>query len=148
MRRKNMKKRNRVKWGIISVCAIFVAALGIVPAAMPADVPRISIQELKALINKGSPITIVDVQPKDIYASGHIKGAISLPYNSQLELEDVIALTEDQLTVVYCDCGPGEADSSDMAAQLVVFGYEKAKVLKDPSIRGWRAAGYPMEKSK
>jgi rhodanese-related sulfurtransferase len=143
-----MKKRNRVKWGIISLVAILLSALGAVYDAMPAEVPRISIEELKALMDKGSTVTIVDVQPKDIYATGHIKGAISLPYKSQIELEDVMALPEDRLTVVYCDCGPGEADSSDMAAQLLGFGYEKVKVLKDPSIRGWRAAGYPMDKSK
>jgi rhodanese-related sulfurtransferase len=137
-----------MKRTIISVCLLFIAVLGIIPAAMPADVPRISIQELKELMDKGSPVTIVDVQPKVVFAAGHIKGAISLPYKSQLELEDVIALPEDRLTVVYCDCGPGEADSSDMASQLAVFGYEKVKVLKDPSIKGWRAAGYPMEKSK
>lgn len=143
-----MKNRNGVKKGIIVVCAIFVAVLGFVPAVMAEDVPRISIQELKALIDKGSPVTIVDVQPKDIYSEGHIKGARSLPYKSQVELEDVMAFPEDRLVVVYCDCGPGEADSSDMAAQLKVFGYDDVKVLKDPSIKGWRAAGYPMEKSK
>ena len=143
-----MKKRSGVKKGIIGVCAIFVAVLGFVPAVMAEDVPRISIQELKALIEKGSPVTVVDVQPKDIYSEGHIKGARSLPYKSQVELEDVMAFPEDRLTVVYCDCGPGEADSSDMAAQLKVFGYDNVRVLKDPSIKGWRAAGYPMEKSK
>jgi rhodanese-related sulfurtransferase len=127
---------------------IFAAVLGFISAVMAADMPRISIQELKAMMDKGEPVTIVDVQPKDIYAEGHIKGAISLPYKSQLELEDVIALPEDRLTVVYCDCGPGEADSSDMAAQLKGFGYDNVRVLKDPSIKGWRAAQYPMEKGK
>jgi rhodanese-related sulfurtransferase len=143
-----MKNRDSVKWGIMSACAIFISALGLVPAAMPAEVPRISIQELKALMDKGAPVTIVDVQPKDIYATDHIKGAVSLPYKSQIELEDVMVLPEDRLTVVYCDCGPGEADSSDMAAQLKVFGYDNVRVLKDPSVRGWRAAGYLMEKGK
>jgi rhodanese-related sulfurtransferase len=143
-----MKKRSGVKKGIIGVCALFISVLALVPAVMAADVPRISIQELKALIDKGSPVTIVDVQPKGIYSEGHIKGALSLPYKSQLELEDVMAFPEDRLTVVYCDCGPGEADSSDMAAQFKVFGYDNVRVLKDPSIKGWRAAGYPMEKSK
>jgi rhodanese-related sulfurtransferase len=137
-----------MKKAIIGVCALFVAVLGFFSAVMAADVPRISIQELKGLIDKGSPVSIVDVQPKDIYSEGHIKGALSIPYKSQVELEDVMVLPEDRLVVVYCDCGPGEADSSDMADQLKVFGYDNVKVLKDPSIKGWRAAGYPMEKSK
>jgi rhodanese-related sulfurtransferase len=88
------------------------------------------------------------VQPKDVYATEHIKGAISLPYKPQIQLEDVWSLPENRLIVTYCDCGPGEADSADIAAQLIRFGHENVKVLKDPSIRGWKAAGYPMEKSK
>ncbi len=100
------------------------------------------------MIDKGDPVTIVAVQPKDIYAEGHIKGAISLPYKTQIQLEDVLSLPEDRPIVTYCDCGPGEADSADVAAQLIRFGYENVKVLKDPSITGWREAGYPMEKNK
>ena len=112
------------------------------------DVPRISIEELKKIMDSGTAVTIVDVQPKDVYAEGHIKGALSLPWKAQIALEDVWSLPEDKLIVVYCDCGPGEADSSDAAAQLIRFGYENVKVLRDPSIKGWRASGYPMEKAK
>lgn len=97
------------------------------------------------MMDEGKPVTIIDVQPKDIYNAGHIKGAISIPFKSQLELEDVWSLPSDQLIVTYCDCGPGEADSSEMARQLFQFGYENVKVLKDPSIKGWKAAKYPME---
>jgi rhodanese-related sulfurtransferase len=137
---------------INTALALFVLTLliAILPAhpALSGDASRISIDELKAMIDKASPVTIVDVQPKAIYDEGHIKGAISLPYKSQLQLEDAWSLPQDRLIVVYCDCGPGEADSSDMADQLISFGYENVKVLKDPSIKGWRAAGYPMEKKK
>jgi rhodanese-related sulfurtransferase len=136
------------KWGSLVLFTALLLASGAAYAAMQGDAPRISIQELKALIDRSTPVTIVDVRPKDIYATEHIKDAISLPYKSQIELEDVMAFPEDRLIVVYCDCGPGESDSSDIAAQLKVFGYENVKVLKDPSIKGWRAAGYPMKKNK
>jgi rhodanese-related sulfurtransferase len=109
-------------------------------------VPRISIQELKQMMDTGKPITIIDVQPKDVYKAGHIKGAISLPWKSQIALEDVFNLPTDKLIVTYCDCGPGEADSSDVASQLIQMGYDNIKVLGDPSIKGWKKAGYPMEK--
>jgi rhodanese-related sulfurtransferase len=143
-----MKKQNMDKWGSLVLFTALLLASAAAYAAMQGDVLRISIQELKALIDRSAPVTIVDVRPKDIYATEHIQGAISLPYKSQIELEDAMALPEDRLIVVYCDCGPGESDSSDIAAQLKAFGYENAKVLKDPSIKGWRAAGYPMKKSK
>ena len=125
-------------WMVLSVT-------GSVYAAMQGDVPRISIQELKKMMDDGTPVTILDVQPKDIYAMGHIKGAISLPWKSQIALEDVWSLPSDQLTVTYCDCGPGESDSADVAAQLFQFGFDNVKVLQDPSIRGWKELDYPME---
>ena len=115
-------------------------------AAAQGNVPRISIQELKKMMDAGKPVTIIDVQPKDVYKAGHIKGAISIPWKSQIALEDVFNLPTEKPVVTYCDCGPGEADSSDVASQLLQMGFDDVKVLGDPSIKGWKAAGYPMEK--
>jgi rhodanese-related sulfurtransferase len=112
------------------------------------DIPRISIQELKKIMDAGAPITIVDAQPRDVYREGHIKGAISLPWRSQIPLEDVWNIPKDKPLVTYCDCGPGESDSADVAAQLIQFGYDVVKVLGDPSVKGWSQAGYPMERDK
>ena len=136
-----MEKIMRHKWATVLILLLIAA----VHAAAQSDMPRISIQELKAMMDKGTPVTIIDVQPKSIYEEGHIKGAISLPASKRIALEDVWSIPSDQLVVTYCDCGPGEADSSDAAAQLFLFGYD-VKVLKDPAIKGWKAAGYPLEK--
>ena len=129
---------------LLSLWMVF-SMVGTVHAAMQGDVPRISIQDLKKMMDDGTPVTIIDVQPKDIYETGHIKGAISIPWKSQIALEDVWSLPSDQLTVTYCDCGPGESDSADVANQLSNFGFDNVKVLKDPSIRGWKELKYPME---
>jgi rhodanese-related sulfurtransferase len=119
-----------------------------VNAVAQGDVPRISIQELKKMMDSGKPVTIIDAQSKDVYKAGHIKGAISLPWRSQIPLEDVWNLPKDKPIVTYCDCGPGESDSADVASQLIQFGFEDVKVLRDPSIKGWKDAGYPVEKGK
>jgi rhodanese-related sulfurtransferase len=133
---------------VVVICHLLAVSLliGSVCVAQQADIPRISIQELKAMMDKGTEMTIIDAQPKDIYAEGHIKGAISIPWKSQIALEDVWSIPSDALIVTYCDCGPGEADSADIASQLIQMGYVDVKVLKDPSIRGWKEAGYPLEK--
>ena len=110
------------------------------------DVLRISIQELKKMMDGGKPVTIIDAQPKDVYKAGHIKGAISLPWKSQIPLEEMWNIPKDKPIVTYCDCGPGESDSADVASQLIQFGFEDVKVLGDPSIKGWREAGYPIER--
>ena len=119
---------------------------GSVCFALQADIPRISIQELKKMMDKDTEIVIIDAQPKDIYEKGHIKGAISIPWKSQIALEDVWSIPGDATIVTYCDCGPGEADSADIASQLMKMGYVDVMVLEDPSIKGWKKAGYPIEK--
>lgn len=144
-----MRMGSPVKMGnIVTMLGLWMVLSAVVPvyAAMQGDVPRIDVQELKKMIDDGTPVTIIDVQPKDIYETGHIKGAISIPWKSQIALEDVWSLPSDQLTVTYCDCGPGESDSADVANQLNNFGFDNVKVLKDPSIRGWKELKYPMEK--
>lgn len=110
------------------------------------DVPRISIAELKKLIDEKADIVILDAQLKEVYNKGHIRGARSFPWSAEITSEDAQGLPKDKLIVVYCDCGPGEADSSDVAAQLIRLGFDNVKVLADPSIRGWIKLGYPVEK--
>ena len=122
--------------------------IGAVCAAAQANLPRISIQELKDMMDKGTPVIIIDVQPANIYAEGHIKGAISLPASKPIKLEDVWDFPYDQLIVTYCDCGPGETDSAEAAAQLIKFGFDNVKVLADPSIKGWKAGNHPLEKKE
>jgi rhodanese-related sulfurtransferase len=135
----------------INICTLGSMLLWLIVAgncAAAQDIPRISIQELKKIMDAGAPITIVDAQPRDVYREGHIKGAISLPWRSQIPLEDVWNIPKDKPLVTYCDCGPGESDSADVAAQLIQFGYDVVKVLGDPSVKGWSQAGYPMERDK
>jgi phage shock protein E len=131
---------------VLACMLVIWIVAGCVHAAAQGDIPRISIQELKAMMDSGKPVTIIDAQPKEVYKEGHIKGAISLPWKSQIPLEDVWNLPKDKPIVTYCDCGPGEADSADVASQLLQFGFENVRVLGDPSIKGWKKANYPLEK--
>jgi len=133
------------KLGVLINLFLLLFVMVSVCEPVQADVPRITIQELKEMMDKGTKVTIIDTQPRAIYAMGHIKGAVSLPWKSQIPLEDVWSLASDVPVVTYCDCGPGETDSADMAAQLIRMGFDNVKALKDPSIRGWKEAGYPME---
>jgi phage shock protein E len=144
-----MKKGYSVKIiGSSLLCCALMSLIGAgsLCSAVQESVPRISIQELKKVMDAGKPVTIIDVQPKDVYKAGHIKGALSIPWKSQIALEDVFNLPTEKPVVTYCDCGPGESDSADVASQLLQMGFDDVKVLGDPSIKGWKAAGYPMEK--
>ena len=116
--------------------------------AMAADnkISRISIDELKAMMDGGQDIVILDAQSKEVYDMEHIKGAISFPWAMEIESRKAKSLSRGKLIVAYCDCGPGEGDSNDVAVQLKKMGFEKVMVLADPSVRGWKEKGYPMEK--
>jgi len=109
------------------------------------DVPRITIDNLKKMMDEKQDVVIVDAQPKSVYEKEHIKGAVSLPWAPKLTEAQAAALPHAKVVVVYCDCGPGEADSASVGAQLLDLGFDDVRVLADPAIRGWKQAGYPME---
>lgn len=127
--------------------SLFITSLLIVTVcdATQKEIPRISIHELKQMMDQGTEVIIIDVQPKSVYDKEHIKGAISIPWKSQLALEDVWSIPAGIPIVIYCACGPGESDSADIANQLIRMGYDDVKVLEHPSVQGWKDAGYPME---
>ncbi|MBC8253514.1 MAG: rhodanese-like domain-containing protein [Ardenticatenia bacterium] len=113
----------------------------------PADqVPRISVEELKALMDSGAPVLILDVRPRESFQMGHIKGAILFSWKPGLTFDDVDELGCCPPIVTYCDCGPGEFDSADVARQLIELGYGgDVKVLAHPAIEGWIELGYPTQ---
>ena len=52
---------------------------GTVPTTA-ADVPRISLQDLRRLLDQGANVTLVDARSADEYAAGHIPGSLTIPY--------------------------------------------------------------------
>ena len=55
------------------------------PSSFLPEVPRISIEEVKAKLDAGINIVIVDSRSKDDYELTHIAGAISLPIITMTE---------------------------------------------------------------
>jgi rhodanese-related sulfurtransferase len=114
------------------------------------DLPRISVEELKQMVDKKADIVIVDTRDGGSYAAGHIKGAINIQYditsdpmNRQMML---IALPMDKLIVTYCDC-TDDANSANVLQELYDLGYDldKLRVLSGGSLR-WVEMKYPMVK--
>jgi rhodanese-related sulfurtransferase len=126
--------------------AVLIAVCASVAYAGHEEIPRISVADLKKMMDANQDVVVIDAQLKEIYDKGHIKGAVNLPWKMEITAIDARDLPKDKPIVVYCDCGPGETDSADEAAQLTGLGFPDVKVLADPSIRGWTKAGYPMEK--
>jgi rhodanese-related sulfurtransferase len=114
------------------------------------NIPRITAEELKQLIDKGADLVTIDTRDSGSYDAGHIKGAVNIyydptsdPMNRQMML---IALPMDKLIVTYCDC-TDDASSANMAEELYQLGYDrdKIKVLRGGSLR-WVELKYPLVK--
>jgi cytochrome c oxidase cbb3-type subunit III len=136
--------RLSIKFVALFSVTLFFLLVGTVYAAHD-EIPRITIEELKKLIDAKADVVILDVQLKSTYDKGHIKGALSFPWTAELTDGQARRLPRNKPIITYCDCGPGETDSASMAAQLIDLGFADVKILKDPSIRGWKKAGLPTE---
>ena len=71
---------------VISVVILVISALpgsgtgsSSAPIPSPPDIPRISPEEVKALLDAGSNIVIIDTRSRGEYERAHIAGAISIP---------------------------------------------------------------------
>jgi membrane protein DedA with SNARE-associated domain/rhodanese-related sulfurtransferase len=98
---------------------------------------RISIDELRQLIESGAKPTIVDVRSEAQRAQyGWISGAIAAHDVTDLPLEI------DNEVVVYCDC-PNEASAAVFARKLRDQGFTRVRPLAG-GLEGWRAQGLPV----
>jgi 3-mercaptopyruvate sulfurtransferase SseA len=88
---------------LLSLSIVFLNHL-IVPAVFSAtdNVPRITVQELKAKVDKGDDLVIIDVRTGEDYAGSRIKikGAVRIPI-VQME-ERYGELPKDKQIITYC----------------------------------------------
>lgn len=97
----------------------------------PADV-------LKMMQDKDAKFALVDTQPVDGYAAGHIPGAISYPWAMQIKTFP-IPLPRDRVLIFYGSC---PNDTSDTVKKLEEFGYFNVKIM-DGGWDKWLGLKYP-----
>ncbi len=129
---------------LVLIPGFLVVTLGVtIFSVWAGEIPRITPEELKKMIESKAEIVVVDNQPKGEYNKVHILGAVNLPW--AMEVEGPSGLPRDKLLILYCGCAH-EEDSSSVANQLIEnFGYEKIKLLKG-GLSEWMKLGYPIEK--
>jgi membrane protein DedA with SNARE-associated domain/rhodanese-related sulfurtransferase len=105
---------------------------------------RITVQELRKLIDEGREILVFDVRPKEVREmEGTVPGAVpahpvdqvSLPANCQ----------PDDEIVIYCDC-PNEASAAIAAKHLRRAGFQKIRPLLG-GFTAWVNAGFPVQQA-
>ena len=75
-------------------------------------------EEISEIIQDKS-VTIIDVRTAEEYKTGHVEGAINIPYD---EIENEVNYDKDQTIAVYCRTG---VRSSEAAKTLEKMGYTK-----------------------
>jgi len=96
-------------------------------------------EQVKAKLDRGEPVQIMDVRSKNAYSMEHIRHARSIPCEDIVDRADEV-LNRGRQVVVY---GNDEKDilAERAAETLVKRGFADVCVLPD-GLRGWRAAGY------
>jgi len=105
---------------------------------------RISVDELRGLMDQNRDLLILDVRPKEVRdLDGIIPGAIAAhPGDKDPEHAGYPRETE---IVIYCDC-PNEASAAIAAKHLKQAGFKKIRPLLG-GIDAWIEAGHPLERA-
>jgi rhodanese-related sulfurtransferase len=73
-------------------------------ANMPADSYKISEKDFVAKVKAGESLLILDIRQPDVYAKGHIKGAVNLPWGMAIAA-NLAKLPANKPVMVYCYTG-------------------------------------------
>ena len=109
--------------------------------ALAIGVPRIDVQELRALIDAGEPIELIDVRGRDANQldQRQIPGAVVM-HLDEIEAGRFVAARDRQI-IVYCSC-PNEASAAKAVQLLHKHGYLRARPLRG-GLDAWMASERP-----
>jgi rhodanese-related sulfurtransferase len=100
------------------------------------------VEVLKAVRTGEGPV-IIDARGANEYASGHIPGAINVPYKETWGRLEELRGYQERGIVFYCAEGVRAKIAGDA---LLVEGFRRVGTL-DGSLRAWKQAGLPVEYS-
>jgi len=117
---------------------LLIALSALLLTACSTTIVRSELQ--KELLEKQAPL-IVDVRSAGEYNSGHIPGAIHIPFYAIASGLEELAFPKENPVVLYCEHGPraGLAGIS-----LYFHDFEKVYSLAG-HMQGWRKSGLPVE---
>jgi rhodanese-related sulfurtransferase len=101
---------------------------------------EISIAEVKARMERGEQLFLIDVREESEWAHDHLPGAVSLGKGIiERDIEKHVPDPETEI-ILYCGGGFRSALAAD---NLQKMGYTKVLSM-DGGIRGWRDKGLPL----
>jgi rhodanese-related sulfurtransferase len=103
----------------------------------------ISREELKAKLDRGHPVILVEALPEKYYRHAHLPGAINIPHDQVDALAPRLLADKTAEIVVYCANGPCR-NSGIAAERLAQLGYGNVRDYHEGKA-DWIAAGFPVE---
>lgn len=100
--------------------------------------------ELLTQINSGKAPIIVDVRSSSEYESGHVPGAIHLPFWTAFTSDVMDGYQKEDVVVLYCEHGP-RAGIAKLALSL--SGFKNINYLEG-HMTSWRSSGLPIKVSQ
>ena len=112
-------------------------------AALPEGFNGIKGDVLKAKLDSGEPIFLLDVRQPNEFAAGRIEGAINVPVREVPKNLDNLPADKNAPIVVVC---ASAVRSGYVTMALSFKGYTNVKHLPAGYIAGWEKAGHPVVK--
>ena len=101
-----------------------------------------TLADVKARLDQGEKFHLVDVREESEFAADHVKGAVHI--GKGVIERDIEEKIPDHAAPIVLYCGGGFR-SALAALNLQKMGYTNV-ISMDGGMRGWREAGYPVEK--
>lgn len=101
----------------------------------------VALDEVRRLLAGGA--LAIDARPTELYAEGHLPGALSLPLAEAQGADLAARVPPDRVLVVYCN-GYGCSDSFDLALLLLRAGRREVRVFEG-GVPAWRDADLPLD---
>lgn len=124
--------------------AIALSLLLVAPALAesedPSEAPGIAPSELSARRVSGTAPVVIDVRTAEEYATGHIPGALNIPFDQVAQR--ITEIEAPHGVALYCMVGPRARKGE---AALLDAGYTSVLHLEG-GLAAWQAAGLPVER--
>jgi rhodanese-related sulfurtransferase len=128
------------RFGIASVLVALIATASVAAEPQPNVAASVSAAKLYALRASGVAPVVIDVRTSEEYASGHIPGAVNIPFDQVAQR--IAEVDAPHGVALYCMVGP-RARKGEVA--LLAASYQKVFHLEG-GLAAWQAAGLPVDK--
>ena len=108
-------------------------------------VQTISRDALKAALDQGEPLVLLEALPPMYFDDAHLPGARNMPHDQVDQLAADLIPSKDALVVVYCANLPCQ-NSVVAAKRLAALGYTNVREYAEGK-QDWIEAGLPIERA-